>query len=50
MFAMDSREIKVSFGMIKDLQVQFVAYPDISLSLDVVVDVPNAWGMLLSRR
>jgi hypothetical protein len=48
--AMDSREIKVH-GLIKDLQVIFAAYPEISILLDiVVVDLPNAWGMLLSRK
>jgi hypothetical protein len=46
----DSREIKVC-GLIKDLKVSLVAYPDISLLMDVVViDVPDAWGMLLSRK
>jgi hypothetical protein len=45
---MDSREIKVS-GVIKDLKVKLAAYLDISLLMDVVViDVLNAWGMLLS--
>lgn len=47
---MDSREIKVC-GLIKDFQVKLVAYPDISLLMDVVViDVMDAWGMLLSRK
>jgi hypothetical protein len=48
--AMDSREIKVH-GLIKDLQVHLAVYPDISVLMDVVViDVPDAWGMLLSRK
>ena len=48
--AMDSREIKVH-GIIKDLQVHLAVYPDIAVLMDVVViDVPDAWGMLLSRK
>jgi hypothetical protein len=48
--AMDSREIEVH-GLIKDLQVHLVVFPDISVLMDVVViDVPDAWGMLLSRK
>jgi hypothetical protein len=48
--AMDSREIKVH-GLIKYLQVHLAVYPDISVLMDVVViDVPDAWGMLLSRK
>jgi hypothetical protein len=46
----DSKEIKVC-GLIKDLRVYLAAYPDISILMDVVViDVPDAWGMLLSRK
>jgi hypothetical protein len=46
--AMDSREIKVH-GLIKDLQVHLAVYPDIIVLMDVVViNVPNAWGTLLS--
>jgi hypothetical protein len=34
-----------------DLHVKLVVYPDISVLMDVVViDVPNARGMLLSRK
>ena len=47
---MDSREIKVH-KLIKDLQVRLAVYQDITLLMDVVViDVPDAWGMLLSRK
>jgi hypothetical protein len=48
--AMDSREIKVC-GLIKDLHVKLVVYPNISILMDVVViDVLDAWCMLLSRK
>jgi hypothetical protein len=48
--AMDSREVKVC-GLIKDLQVCLATHQDICLVMDmVVIDVPNAWGMLLSRK
>ena len=47
---MDSREIK-SEGLIKDLKVSLIAYPDISIMMDVLlVDVPPVWGMLLPRK
>ena len=45
----DSRRIEAC-GLIKGLQIHLVAHPQISLLMDVVViDVPDAWGMLLSR-
>jgi hypothetical protein len=48
--AMDSKEVKVC-GLIKDLHIRLTIYPDISLLMDVVViDVPDAWGMLLSHK
>jgi hypothetical protein len=48
--AMDSRMIKVD-GLIKILQVHLVAFLDILIEMDIVViDVPNAWSMLLSRK
>jgi hypothetical protein len=48
--AMDSKTIKVH-GLIKGLQVHLVAFPDIMIEMDIVViDVPDAWGMLLSRK
>jgi hypothetical protein len=47
---MDSQEIKVC-GLIKDLKVSLVIYLDISILMNVIViDVPYAWGMLLSRK
>lgn len=47
---MDSREIKVC-DLIKDLHMKLVAYPNISLLMDVVViNVQDAWGMLPSRK
>jgi hypothetical protein len=46
----DSKAIKVC-GVIKDLKVHLAIYPEVSLSMDVIViDVPDAWGMLLSRK
>jgi hypothetical protein len=46
----DSNLIEVC-GLIEDLKMYLVAYPDISISMDVaVIDVPNAWGMLLCRK
>jgi hypothetical protein len=48
--AMDSKTIQVH-GLIKGLQVHLVAFPDIMIEMDIVViDVPDAWGMLLSRK
>jgi ribonuclease HI len=48
--AMDSREIE-THGVIIDLQVNLVLYPNIAFKMDVlVIDVPDAWGMLLSRK
>lgn len=47
---MDFKEIKM-FGLIKDFHVRLEIYLDISLLMDVVViDVMDAWGMLLSRK
>jgi hypothetical protein len=48
--AMDSKTIEVH-GLIKGLQVHLVAFPDIMIEMDIVViDVPDAWRMLLSRK
>ena len=48
--AIDSRTIVVH-GWIKGLQVHLVAFPDIMIEMDIVViDVPDAWGMLISRK
>ena len=47
--AMDSKKIELH-GLIKDFQVHLVAFPDIQITMDIVViDVPDAWGMLLSK-
>ena len=38
-------------GIILNLQVKLAKYPDIDMTMDVVViDIPNNWGMLLSRK
>jgi hypothetical protein len=48
--AMDSREIEIH-GIIVNLQVKLAAHPDITFPMDIlVIDVPDAWGMLLSRK
>jgi hypothetical protein len=48
--AMDSKTIEVH-GLIKGLQVHLAAFPDIMIEMDIVViDVQDAWGMLLSRK
>jgi hypothetical protein len=48
--AMDSKMIEVH-GLIKGLQVHLAVFPDIMFEMDIVViDVPDAWGMLLSRK
>jgi hypothetical protein len=45
----DSKPIMIC-GLIKDLRVSLSAFPSISVVMDVVViDIPDAWGMLLSR-
>ena len=47
---MDSKKIEF-FGLIKGLQVHLEAFPDIHIEMDIaVIDVPDAWGMLLSRK
>lgn len=47
---MDSREVKVC-GLIKDVVVSLVAHPSIAICKDIVmVDVPEARGMLLSKK
>ena len=48
--AMNSKKIEVH-GLIKDLQVHLAAFPDIQITMDIVViDVLDAWGTLLSRK
>ena len=47
---MDAREVEV-VGIILNLHVKLAKYPNINMSIDVVViDVPDNWGMLLSRK
>jgi hypothetical protein len=47
---MDSKTIELN-GLIKGLQMHLVAFPDIMIEIDIVViDVPDAWGMLLLRK
>jgi hypothetical protein len=44
------KTVKV-YGLIKYLEVYLVAYPHIDIKMDVIViDVPDAWQMLLSRK
>jgi hypothetical protein len=46
---MDSKPITV-FGLIKDLRVSLDTFPYISFDKNlVVIDILDAWGMLLSR-
>ena len=48
--AMDSREIDV-VGIIMNFLVKLVGYPDIGVTMDImVIDVSDKWGMLLSRK
>ena len=48
--AMDSRPVKVE-GMIENQLVRLAKYPDIQITMDIlVIDVPDKWGMLLSRK
>ena len=45
---MDAREVEV-VGIILNLQVKLTKYPDIDMSMDVVViDVLDNWGIILS--
>ena len=49
-YAMDSREVKV-VGIVLGFPVQLAKYLDIHLKMDIlVIDVPDKWGILLSRR
>jgi hypothetical protein len=49
-FSMDIKMIKVH-GLIKILQVNLVAFPDILIETDIVViDVSDAWGTFLLRK
>ena len=47
---MDSRPVKVE-GMIERKHVRLAKYPDIYVTMDIlIIDVPDKWGMLLSRK
>ena len=47
---MDSREIDV-VGIILNFLVKLAVYRDIGVTMDIVViDVPDKWGTLLSRK
>ena len=48
--AMDNKVVEVH-GLIKDLQVHLAVFLDIQIVMDIVViDVPDGWEMLLSRK
>ena len=48
--AMDSREVDV-VGIILNHQVRLAKYPAIHIAIDIlVIDGPDKWGMLLSRK
>jgi hypothetical protein len=45
----DARKVEV-FRVCEDVEVFLIDFPHISLLMDIlVIDVPDAWGMLLSR-
>ena len=45
----DSRRVEV-LGACEDVEVFLIDFPQISVLMDIlVIDVPDAWGMLLSR-
>jgi hypothetical protein len=47
---MDSKIVEVH-GLIKGLQVHLASFPDIQIEMNIVViDVPDSWGMFLSRK
>ena len=47
---MYSREVDV-LDLIQNLPVKLAKYPDIHITMDIlVIYVPNKWGMLLSRK
>jgi hypothetical protein len=46
----DSKAIS-TYGLIENLEVHLARYPEIVFVMDiVVVDIPDIWGMLLSRK
>jgi hypothetical protein len=45
----DSKMVKV-YGLCEDVEVFLIDFPDISFPMNIVViNVPDAWGILLSR-
>ena len=47
---MDARDVEV-VGIILNLHVKLAKYPNIDMLMDVVViDMPNNWGMFLSKK
>jgi len=45
----DSKRVKV-YGLCENIEVFLINFPHIILLMNIlVIDVPNAWGMLLSR-
>ena len=47
---MDSRQVEVE-GMIENHLVRLAKYLDIQITMDILaIDVPDKWGMLLSRK
>ena len=46
---MDSRLVE-SKGVIENLKMKLAAYPDVEITMNVlVIDIPDVWGMLFSR-
>jgi hypothetical protein len=45
----DSKAIS-AYGLIENLEVRLARYPEIVFVMDIVVDIPDIWGMLLSRK
>lgn len=49
MCGFNSKLVEVE-GILKDLKVSLARNPDISLLMDIVIDILDVWGMLLSRK
>lgn len=48
--SMDSKKIEV-LSVVKDLQISLANYPYKIITMDIaIIDVPDVWGMLLSRK
>ena len=46
---MDSRPVECK-GVIENSKMKLAAYPDVEITMNVlVIDIPDVWGMLLSR-